>query len=637
MWLTFIIVFYASIISIILIVKFSVRDMISTEDRIKNLKDLLSNIDTEAMLGAISLSYYTFTDGDGVINNEIPFQFGSELMSPHKQRLYLAGLLMSTDQIKAHDVGTEIKKIEKLVQDITSTYVRGFLPIERLNIKSEEFKEKMKKNIVSMDAFVSYFDTGVLRYEEQTYELIKILYSEFDNELYTMTGLSISDYLNFYQFCKDELEYENENMMNAEESLKTFFESLSASNESIEIKYQKLLSYSTDYPAQIKAMQDGFVGLNKIYKDSILKRFGTDKANKIISYFTLERKNREYIYYNQENPFAKKPLCWLDDRTLFLVSPQILINAIYDHITETLEKTTNVFAEKYKKKKAQIVENEFRKCFQLVLGDKARYHCSVCESIGTQEHDIVIEYNNVIIIAEVKASKVHEPFFNAEKAYERIERHFNSKSGIGYAYKQAIRLKKKLKSNDEIVLFENMKEQFILSNLSFKTIIPVVLTLEQFGGISINTSPLLHPDEGEPYPWVCNLHDFQNLIEMLNYLNKCSDDFIGYIVWRSVNHAHILASDELDIAEWYFANPTYSNVDRDIIIENNMVDSLIDRIYFEKKGLTLPGTDKYTCFNIDNSLQQANSKTVLKGKKIYPNDPCPCGSGKKYKKCHGRK
>ncbi|HAO62910.1 MAG TPA: SEC-C domain-containing protein, partial [Porphyromonadaceae bacterium] len=22
--------------------------------------------------------------------------------------------------------------------------------------------------------------------------------------------------------------------------------------------------------------------------------------------------------------------------------------------------------------------------------------------------------------------------------------------------------------------------------------------------------------------------------------------------------------------------------------------------------------------------------------KVMPNDPCPCGSGKKYKKCHGR-
>ena len=34
--------------------------------------------------------------------------------------------------------------------------------------------------------------------------------------------------------------------------------------------------------------------------------------------------------------------------------------------------------------------------------------------------------------------------------------------------------------------------------------------------------------------------------------------------------------------------------------------------------------------------EQKQSGTVKKGKKIYPNDPCPCGSGKKYKKCHGR-
>ena len=33
---------------------------------------------------------------------------------------------------------------------------------------------------------------------------------------------------------------------------------------------------------------------------------------------------------------------------------------------------------------------------------------------------------------------------------------------------------------------------------------------------------------------------------------------------------------------------------------------------------------------------QKASGTVRKGKKIFPNDPCPCGSGKKYKKCCGR-
>ena len=26
---------------------------------------------------------------------------------------------------------------------------------------------------------------------------------------------------------------------------------------------------------------------------------------------------------------------------------------------------------------------------------------------------------------------------------------------------------------------------------------------------------------------------------------------------------------------------------------------------------------------------------IRRDKKIRPNDPCPCGSGKKYKKCHG--
>ena len=34
--------------------------------------------------------------------------------------------------------------------------------------------------------------------------------------------------------------------------------------------------------------------------------------------------------------------------------------------------------------------------------------------------------------------------------------------------------------------------------------------------------------------------------------------------------------------------------------------------------------------------EQKSSTTIVKDAKIYPNDPCPCGSGKKYKKCCGR-
>ena len=44
---------------------------------------------------------------------------------------------------------------------------------------------------------------------------------------------------------------------------------------------------------------------------------------------------------------------------------------------------------------------------------------------------------------------------------------------------------------------------------------------------------------------------------------------------------------------------------------------------------------KVTGTNKDDSAVRAPKKREQK--KIYPNDPCPCGSGKKYKQCCGRK
>lgn len=34
--------------------------------------------------------------------------------------------------------------------------------------------------------------------------------------------------------------------------------------------------------------------------------------------------------------------------------------------------------------------------------------------------------------------------------------------------------------------------------------------------------------------------------------------------------------------------------------------------------------------------EQKASTTIRKEPKVYPNDPCPCGSGRKYKKCCGK-
>lgn len=65
----------------------------------------------------------------------------------------------------------------------------------------------------------------------------------------------------------------------------------------------------------------------------------------------------------------------------------------------------------------------------------------------------------------------------------------------------------------------------------------------------------------------------------------------------------------------------------------NMVDARADWLY------ELPQWDKIFSAEKKKELyrEQKQSTTVVKPKKIGRNDPCPCGSGKKYKFCHGRK
>ena len=42
------------------------------------------------------------------------------------------------------------------------------------------------------------------------------------------------------------------------------------------------------------------------------------------------------------------------------------------------------------------------------------------------------------------------------------------------------------------------------------------------------------------------------------------------------------------------------------------------------------------CAITDNTGTMKKSGTVIVGKKVGRNDPCPCGSGKKYKFCCGK-
>ncbi len=56
-----------------------------------------------------------------------------------------------------------------------------------------------------------------------------------------------------------------------------------------------------------------------------------------------------------------------------------------------------------------------------------------------------------------------------------------------------------------------------------------------------------------------------------------------------------------------------------------------------KKGLGHDGSEDGELPFYDDDFYLSQQKPLVKEKKIYPNDPCPCGSGKKYKKCCGKR
>ncbi len=68
------------------------------------------------------------------------------------------------------------------------------------------------------------------------------------------------------------------------------------------------------------------------------------------------------------------------------------------------------------------------------------------------------------------------------------------------------------------------------------------------------------------------------------------------------------------------------------LLYKNMIDAKADWLY------GLPQWDAIFDEETKKRLyrEQKQSGTIRKEKKIGRNDPCPCGSGKKYKKCCGR-
>ena len=82
-----------------------------------------------------------------------------------------------------------------------------------------------------------------------------------------------------------------------------------------------------------------------------------------------------------------------------------------------------------------------------------------------------------------------------------------------------------------------------------------------------------------------------------------------------------------------FIDGISESLKEDIVLEDIQEDSEIAlKIDFEKLYYNMLNVEKRK--EIEKAYKR--SKTVVKEKTVGRNEPCPCGSGKKYKKCCGK-
>lgn len=119
------------------------------------------------------------------------------------------------------------------------------------------------------------------------------------------------------------------------------------------------------------------------------------------------------------------------------------------------------------------------------------------------------------------------------------------------------------------------------------------------------------------------------------------------ILLRVIDHKWMDEIDDMEQLKQGIGLQSYGQrnpVDEYKMISYDMMDSLNDaimhdtvqmlyRIRIEKK-VEREEVAKVTGTNKDDTITKGPKRRA--SKKIYPNDPCPCGSGKKYKACHGR-
>lgn len=609
-------------------------------EAVEQLRSIVHDCSTESVVGSC-LAFNLRRGNDP--------EYDTRLMSPAKQCSFLLGILLESEEpeVPGYFDEEDWKKAESLLGEAFSAYLSLYFPSKQ---ESESLSEEWYKvREVAMVSFLHYFNSGLLASTRQITERVRRYLTPFDEQLAQRQGISATQALEICEWFANRSQKGLDDLSTlfakADSARHALLDEAEAKNWSAEDIQRK-----ADTPEYRKTFEQLTNALDQMGKLQLadLKTAFPHTGERFWSLFSVGRGKGPVLNYPTERSVAEeRPLIRLSDTEALCPSINTLFSAVLLMGEQVL--TSSEKRESYFRARDRIVESEAAIHFRRLLGSQTEFHSSVFETPDRQyEHDLVILDKELCLIVEAKASPPVEPFRDPEKAFIRLRDAFRADTGVQKAYRQAMRLWRRLQNGESVVLY-NDKGSIVaqlspeLTNQTFC----VCVTRDNYGQLATDLALLLEKKNEEPYPWAINVLDLESLAEAWNHFDWGAEEFLEYLQYRIRLHGKVFSDDELVFVGYYIKhgslkqilqtgadsahlNPSYSDVFDDIYRYYHQAGPPVE---LKRSPPVLTDLRKSL---MEGKPVSVNSAAKTNVSKVGRNEPCPCGSGKKYKKCHGR-
>lgn len=507
---------------------------------IEELKQLTSTISLESLINFISMRQFEFNHGKS-----------TTLSSPFQQGTYLLGLAASQEEpTNPTEFNDHLdKKISKLLNRIFSFYTLNYFDVDKNNENDKQTK------LVVMSAFIHYFFTSKTLNSHQIKEWIFFWFKDYSTILQENYKFSVEDLLSFSTLLEDEIQNNFDERKKEIQLLdlyrQRFLEKCDEDIANFPLEMQRIKDDS-ELQEKMKNFFDNSLKVFSVPISKISDKFESEKLNNILNVFSLKRGDaEEIIYLTDKNPVQFKSL-FIDKDRIYYVANNSFFIAIINFLENFLYKEVKS-AQKNIQNRDKKLESKTTELFKRLCSSNAEFYESAFQNANsTNEHDLVIYDNGVLLIVEAKASPPKEPMRDAEKAFIKIRDHFKSSAGLQKAFDQANSLKNRVLDDQKLTLFTKKGKLLIeIPLVEIKVIHTICVTRDDFGAFGCNLNYLLDKQEDESYPWVIDIANLDSIVQAWDHLELNYSNFYEFLSQRNQLHNKVISMDELEYVGAY--------------------------------------------------------------------------------------